>query len=110
MFPVALRRFLDPVDGVGSRLDRGDSRRAGMQSASPLVLVVVNGPDDALLFGAGPLRARKVEIELAQRFLFAHHAASLVLRCVLAAIEGLFHALVQAALVLERLGMLLQNG
>lgn len=110
LFPVAVGRFLDPVDGVRRRLDRGDPRRARMQSAPSLVLVVVNGSDDALLFGAGALRAGEVEIELAQRLLFAHHAAGLVLRCVLGAIEGLFHTLVEPTLVLERLGMLLQNG
>lgn len=65
-----------------------------MQSAPPLVFIVVNGSDDSLLFGAGSLCAREVEIKLAQSFLFAHHAASLVLRCILCTVEGLFHALV----------------
>jgi len=78
-----------------------------MQSAPSLILVVVNRSDDSLLLGAGSLRAREVEIKLAQSFLFAHHAASLVLRCILRTIEGLFHALVEATLVLERLGLLL---
>lgn len=81
-----------------------------MQRAPSLIFVIVNRSDDSLLLGTGPLGARKVEIKLAQGFLFAHHAASLVLRCILRTIEGLFHALVQAALVLERFGLLLQNG
>ena len=83
LFPVALRGLFDSVDSVCSCLDGGYSRRTWMQSAPSLILVIVKRSDDALLLGAGSLRARKVEIELAQSFLFADHAASLVLRCIL---------------------------